>query len=392
MTIARLHAEKQLVTLLKQFPAVALLGARQAGKTTLARQIAQKLGKKAVFFDLEKNSDRLRLADPETALASYTNQCVIIDEAQSMPALFTALRPIIDANRKPGRFLLLGSVSPHIVKGISESLAGRIAYTELSPINVPEAMKAGKTVEQLWFRGGYPEALTLKANKAWYSWAENYFMTFIQRDVNFLMGETLSPSLVNNMWQMLSGMNGSILHHEMLARSLGISRPTVGRYLDFLESCFIIYRMQPWFVNVSKRIVKSPKIYFRDTGALHFLHRIDAPSVLKTHIIAGASWEGFVIEQVRQLKNQALSVHYYRTHHGAETDIVLVKGNKPLCCIEIKLGNAPAVSKGWYETIRDMKTSSNFIVTTGSDDYALNKLTRVCSLPVFLQKYLPTIR
>ena len=390
--IHRIYAYTELLSLMRQFPAVALIGARQTGKTTLARQVAQKMGRKAIFFDLEKTSDRLRLADIEAALSEYTDKCVIIDEAQTVPELFTALRPLIDEKRKPGRFLLLGSVSPHIVKGISESLAGRIAHTELSPVNLNEALRAGKTMEYLWFRGGYPEALTLKSNVNWYRWAENYFKTFIQRDVNFLMGETLSPSIVNNMWRMLSGMNGNILNHEMLAKSLGISRPTVNKYLDFLENSFIIYRMQPWFMNVSKRIVKSPKIYFRDTGVLHFLNRIGTPNDLKNNIIAGNSWEGFVVEQIKQLKNPFLSVYYYRTHHGAEADIILVKANKPLCCIEIKLGNTPNISKGWYEVIKDMKTENNFIVTTGSDDYRLNKSTRVCSLPVFLKKYLPKIK
>lgn len=390
--IERIHTRKELLSLMKQFPSVALLGARQTGKTTLARQVAGKLGPKAVFFDLEKSSDRFKLRDPETALAELTAKCVIIDEAQTMPEIFTALRPIIDQNRKPGRFLLLGSVSPHIVRGISESLAGRIAYIELSPVNLLEALKAGRTLEQLWFRGGFPEALMLKNNKEWFRWAENYFKTFIQRDVNFLMGETLSPSLVNNMWLMLSGINGNLLNSEMLARSLGISRPTVLKYLDFLENSFIIYRMQPWFINVSKRIVKSPKIYFRDTGILHYLNRINDPAELKTHIISGASWEGFVIEQIKQLKNPILSAFYYRTHHGAETDLLLVKGNKPISCIEIKLSNAPEVSKGWYEVLKDMKTADNFIITPGSDDFLLHTHTRVCSLQVFLTKYLPKIK
>ena len=389
--VQRIYALAELTSLMKQFPAVALLGARQTGKTTLARQVAKKMGAKAVFFDLEKQRDRLKLGDIETALAEHSNKCVIIDEAQTMPDLFTALRPLIDENRKPGRFLLLGSVSPHIVKGISESLAGRIAHLELCPINISEAIKSGKSAEHLWFRGGYPEAFTLKSNTNWYRWAENYFKTFIQRDVNFLMGEVLSPSIVNNLWQMLSGINGNILNHEMLAKSLGISRPTVIKYLSFLESSFIIYRMQPWFINVSKRIVRSPKIYFRDTGVLHFLNRLAGPSDLKGNIIAGASWEGFVVEQIKQLKHPSITTYFYKTHHGSEADIVLVKGNKPLCCIEIKLSNSPHVSKGWYEVIKDMKTETNFIVTPASDDYPLNSNTRVCSLHLFIKKYLPKI-
>lgn len=390
--IDRTPAYTELLKLMRQFPAVALLGARQTGKTTLAKKAAAQLGSKAVYFDLEKQSDRLKLHDPETALAEHADKCVIIDEAQTMPKLFTTLRPLIDEKRKPGRFLLLGSVSPHIIRGLSESLAGRISQLELCPINVTEAVKSGKSIEHLWFRGGYPEAFTLKSHTAWYKWAENYFKTFIQRDVNFLMGETLSPSVVNNVWLMLSGINGNILNQEMLARSLGISRPTVNKYLDFLESSFIVYRMQPWFMNVSKRIVKSPKIYFRDTGVLHYLHRLNSPADLKGNIIAGASWEGFVIEQIKQLKNLRLSMYYYKTHQGAEADVVLVKGNIPKCCIEIKLSNTPNISKGWYEVIKDMKTKNNFVITPASDDFLLNKNTRVCSLPVFIKNYLPTIK
>ena len=278
------------------------------------------------------------------------------------------------------------------MKGISESLAGRIAHLELGPINALEALKANKSISHLWFRGGYPEAFTLKSSANWYKWAENYFKTFIQRDVNFLMGEALSPSIVNNLWQMLSGVNGSILNHEMLAKSLGIGRATVTKYLDFLESSFIIYRLQPWFMNVSKRIVKSPKIYFRDTGVLHFLNRINGPDELRSNIIAGTSWEGFVIEQIRQMKHPSIMVYYYKTHHGAEADIVLVKGNKPLCCIEVKLSNSPNLSRGWYEVLKDLKTENNFVVTPSSDDYPLHKSARVCSLPVFLEKYLPRIK
>jgi predicted AAA+ superfamily ATPase len=386
--IERIHIHNTLRKLMKQFPAIALVGARQTGKTTLARSVARSLGSSTVFFELERNSDRLKLTDAGTVLADYEKKCVIIDEAQTLPELFSTLRPLIDHRRKAGRFLLLGSVSPDIVSGISESLAGRIAYLELCPVNLIEAVGSGKTMQQLWFRGGYPEALSLTTNAAWSLWAENYFRTFVQRDVNFLMGETLSPSLVGNMWQMLAGINATILNYEMLARSLGISRPTVLKYLDFLESSFLIYRMQPWFINASKRVVRSPKIYFRDTGVLHYLNRVNSPAELKTHIIAGGSWEGFVVEQVRQLMPRSLSAYFYRTHHGAESDLVLVKGQKPVCCIEIKLSNSPAIARGWHEVIKDLGTVKNFVITPGSDDFRIGKNIRVCSLEVFLKKYL----
>jgi uncharacterized protein len=390
--IRRDTAFNEIFSLMKQFPAVALLGARQAGKTNLAREIAGRLKRKTVFFDLERSADRARLHDPETVLPEFRRECVVIDEAQAMPELFTALRPLIDADRRAGRFLLLGSVSPHLVKGISETLAGRISHFELGPVNAADALKAGYSIEHLWLRGGYPEALTLRTSVKWQRWAESYFQTFVHRDVNFLMGEALSPSLVNNLWQMLSGIHGGLLNHEMLARSLGITRPTVTRYLDFLEGSYIIHRLQPWFLNATKRVVKSAKVYFRDTAVLHYLNRVDSLASLKSNIIAGLSWEGFVIEQVRQLRHRSIDLYYYRTHHGAETDLLLVKGMRPIACIEIKLGATAAVSRGWHEVIADMKTRHNFVITSNGADYPIGKTGRTCDLQTFLTKYLPKIR
>jgi predicted AAA+ superfamily ATPase len=384
--------EKELTDLLKQFPAVTILGARQTGKTTLARKVLKKLGNKAVYYDLEKLSDRRKLNDIETTLGNYQNKCVIIDEAQTMPELFSALRPLIDEKRKAGRFLLLGSVSPHLVKGVSETLAGRIAHIELSTINLKEALKSKITQNQLWLRGGYPEALQLKTNANWYKWIENYYRNFIERDVNFLMGETLSPSTVNKLWTMLSGINGNIVVYDVIARSLGISRPTTLKYMDFLEGACLVHRLQPWFNNINKRLVKAPKIYFRDTGVLHYLNGVSSWEDLQNDICIGASWEGFVIEQIKQLMPATLSAYFYRTHHGAEADLVLVKGNKPIACIEIKLNNAPHLTRGWHEVVTDLKTENNFVITPNSDTYWHDQKTMVCSLSNFIKIHLSLLK
>jgi len=383
--------QKTIEVLLKQFPAVVIGGARQIGKSTLAKQTALLKKQGAVFFDLEKPSDRRKLNDAESLLAELSNQLVIIDEAQTMPELFTILRPAIDEKRKAGRFLLLGSVSPFLMRSVSETLAGRVAHAELGPINLLEAKKANISQNKLWFRGGYPEALNLKNNTQWQRWMENYEKTFVERDVTFLMNESLSPATVRRLWSMLSGISANLLNYEDLSRSLGISRATVIKYMDFMEGAFLIRRLQPWFINTSKRIVKSPKIYFRDSGLLHSMNRINSADELLGHIISGASWEGFVIEQIIQLMPKHLSAYFYRTHHGAESDLVLVRGNKPVACIEIKLHNAPEIPKGFMNCIEDLKTSHNFIITPAGANYT-HKNIRLCPLMDFLTIYLKKLK
>lgn len=377
---------------MKQFPAVALLGARQTGKSTAARQYADDIGKKAVYFDMERNTDRQKLHDAETVLQDLQDKCVIIDEAQAIPQLFTVLRPIIDAKRKPGRFLLLGSVSPSLVKGISETLAGRIAHLELGVVNLMESQRHKIDLRKLWYKGGYPNALLAKNDEKFFLWAHHYFHSFVERDVNFLSGESLSPSTVKKLWTMLAGINGSIWNGEMLSRSLGINSNTLNKYAGFMEGAYLIHRIHPWFINIKKRIVKAPKVYFRDTGMLHYLNRIHSYTDLLGNIAAGTSWESFVIEQINQLKPAWLSLWYYRTHHGAEADLVLVKGNKPLTCIDIKLNNAPAVQRGFYEVMNDLKTTHNFIVTPGSDTYKTAKNIITCSIRTFLENHLPILK
>jgi predicted AAA+ superfamily ATPase len=286
-----------------------------------------------------------------------------------MPHLFAALRPEIDECRKSGRFLLTGSASPDLVKGVSESLAGRIAYIELTPINFSEAKKSRYGLQRHWFRGGYPQALTAKDDAAFHRWADSFIRSYVERDLSALFGANLSPVVIRNMWEMLAHNTGSVLNTENYARSLGISGPTVKRYFDFMEGAFLIRRLQPWFNNINKRIVKAPKVYVRDSGIVHALCSINSASELPVNIVVGGSWEGYVTEEIIRHLPKNIRPFYYRTQHGAEVDLVLVKGMKPIACIEIKHSKAPNPSAGFYQCISDLKTKNNWVVYSGTDNY-----------------------
>lgn len=376
--------------LLAQFPAVAILGPRQVGKTTLAKQIAAAGKKDCIYLDMEKAADRNRLQDAHTYLQNVQDKCVIIDEIQLMPNLFSELRPVIDEHRKPGRFILLGSASPALVKGVSESLAGRISYTELTPVGILEAPK-NIARQKHWLRGGFPEALLAKTNEDAARWMNNFIRSYVERDIDLLFGVNLSSNTMQRLWTMLAHTNGSVWNAETFSRSLGITAPTVLRYLDYLEGGYMIRRLPPWFANVKKRLVKSPKVYVRDSGLLHNLLKLHNTDDVLSHPVAGTSWEGYVIEQVHQCRKQDIQLYYYRTHDGAECDLVLVKGIKPVCCIEIKLTNAPVVSKGFFNCITDLKPKSKFVITPGSEDYTSKDGVIITSIYKFLKVHLPSV-
>lgn len=379
----------ELSALVKQFPAVAILGARQVGKTTLAQQIAGKLKKKHIYLDLEKVSDRQKLEDDADGyLSQYKDKCVIIDEVQQLPQLFTALRPLIDEHRKPGRFILLGSASPHLVKGVSESLAGRIAYVELTPLNYYEVAKKNIDWKDHWLRGGYPDALFAKTNKDWHKWANFYVRSYVERDLNHFFGVNLSPVTIRKFWTMLSGNNGAFWNAENYARSLGITSPTATRYMEFLEGAFLIRSLPSWSINVNKRVVKAPKIYVRDSGLLHFLCNINDFDGLQNSIALGASWEGYVIEQICSQLKDNIHPYYYRTQHGAEVDLLIVKGNRPHIAIEIKYSTAPTVTKGFYQSIEDVKAPHKFVIIPSGDTWKNGFGIIHCSLNEFISKHL----
>jgi predicted AAA+ superfamily ATPase len=374
--------QKQVEETLKWSPSVAILGPRQVGKTTLARNIAGKK-KDAVYLDLENPQDLKKLEDSYTYLRSLEQHCIVIDKVQLKPELFTQLRPLIDAHRIPGRFILLGSASPTLVKGVSESLAGRIAYMELTGIGLTE-LPAGDDYKVNWFRGGFPNALLAGSNAESREWLNSLIRSYVERDLGHLFGVTLDVTILRNFWIMLAHVNGNIWNAETFARSLGISAPTVLRYVSFLEGGYLVRRLPPWFVNAKKRLIKSPKVYIRDTGILHRLLNISEYDALLGHPVVGASWEGYVIEQIFQRLPQGLELYFYRTQAGAECDLVIVQGITPLACIEIKLTNAPSVSRGFISCLEDLQPKFKYLITPESDTYPGSADVTITNLQQFL--------
>lgn len=380
------NLEALLLNKLERSPAIAILGPRQVGKTTLAKRLG--MNRNGLYLDMENPNDQNKLQDPFSYLSLYEDHTIIIDEIQMMPALFATLRPLIDANRKAGRFILLGSASPLLVKGVSESLAGRIAYTELTPIGITE-LTAAIDYKVNWFRGGFPEALLAGTDAHAIDWLNDFIRSYVERDLAILFGVTLSPVTLRNFWSMLAHSNGNLLNAEVFARSLGVSATTVMKYLDFLEGGYMVRRLQPWFVNAKKRLVKSPKTYIRDTGILHRLLNIASLDDLLGHPGTGGSWEGYVVEQVFQAKPDHLDLFFYRTQAGAECDLLLVQGITPVACIEIKISNAPVVSKGFLNCIADLQPRVSFIITPQSETYhTANSGITITNLADFISKSL----
>lgn len=369
------------------FPIVSIIGPRQAGKTTLAKLLSKQLNKETLYLDLELESDAQKLVDAETYLNQYTDKCVILDEIQRIPRLFPLLRALVDQQREAARFILLGSASPDLIRNSSESLAGRISYIELMPFSWPEIMHTG-TMAMHWLKGGFPEAYLAPRMALTFRWLSNFIQTYIERDIRAL-GYELSSPVLSKLLSMISYLNSSILNVSDLSRSLGVSQPTINRYLDLLEGSFVIRRLPPYFANVSKRLVKSPKLYVRDSGLLHQLAQVLSYEDLLGHPIVGSSWEGYVIEQTRRVVGNEWSFYYYRTSAGAEIDLLLVAPNGKKVAIEIKLSNAPIVSKGFYQSIADIKPDFAFIVIPEGESYPKAEGIWVCNLTDLLTQRLP---
>jgi len=378
----------EIKEMLATFPAVVLLGPRQVGKTTLTRDLLKESFQEVIYFDLENDEDITRLANPAFLFEQYKDSCIVLDEIQRFPDLFRQLRPIIDSHRKSGRFILTGSASPDLVKGVSESLAGRTAYVELSPVNLIEALEGDISQKVHWFRGGFPTALTSSSDKQFSLWAENFIRAYIERDLGLLFGVNLSEVLIRNFWYMLAANTGSIWVAEHYARALGVNSATIKRYLDFMTGAFMVRQLPSWYVNVSKRVVKAPKVYIRDSGLLHQLNRIRSAAELPLNLIVGASWEGYVIEQIYQLKPGHLEMYYYRTQHGAECDLILIDGLKPIIAIEIKYSASPSLARGFYNVLEDLGIKQAFVLTPGEKQYALDEKVTVMGLKLFLRDVL----
>lgn len=367
------HYGSLLRRLLRRFPSVTVLGPRQCGKTTFIRAALPAW----TYLDLERPSDGVPLAaDPEARLNQLGDK-VVFDEAQRVPELFPILRGVIDSRRSQrGRFVLLGSASPSLVRQISESLAGRTAFLDLSPFRWSEVKSHRQTggLATLWFRGGFPPAFLERDDRARHEWLESYTRAFIERDLPAL-GIEVSASQMRKLWTMLAHCNGGVWNASQLAASLGVSYHTVNRYVDILEQTFLIRKLPPYFANVGKRLVKSPKIYFRDTGLLHFFLGIHSASALDTHPARGMSWEAFIIDQLISTFQQAVpgsQAYFWRTSRGNEIDLLVDLGTKKIP-FEIKLHSAPSPQDAGtlQQCMRDLKLPRGYLVHSGRDHYSL---------------------
>ncbi len=345
---------------LAQFPAVALLGPRQVGKTTLAQAVAASHAG-ALLLDLERESDRAALAQPELFLPRYRDRLVVLDEVQHMPQLFSALRPEIDAQRHPGRFLLLGSASGELLRQTGESLAGRVAYVELTPLLAAELPTDLGTLQTLWQRGGYPLSYLAPDDEAAFQWRQDFVRTFLQRDLP-AMGLRVPAETLRRFWTMLAHLQGQMFNASQLGMALGgASHTTTARYLDTLVDTMMVRRLAPHLANVGKRLVKSPKVYVRDSGLLHAMLGLSTVRDLQGHPVAGASWEGFVIEQFAAALPAGAQIGFYRTAAGAELDLVVEFGAHKIG-IEIKFSAAPKPSKGFWQSLQDLAITRAFVV------------------------------
>ena len=353
---------------LADFPAVALLGPRQAGKTTLAKVIAAQRND-SLYLDLERPSDLVKLTDPELFLSRHAGQLVVLDEVQRKPELFTVLRALIDEQRSPGRFLLLGSASPQLLHQASESLAGRITFHELAPFDVSEIQPSHLELQNFWLRGGYPLSWLAKSDEASFAWRESFIATHLERDIPSF-GIRIPGTTLRRFWQMLAHLHGQLWNASRLASGFGVSAPTVQHYLNILEATYMLRRLPPLHANLGKRLVKSPKVYLRDSGLLHALLGIVSLNDLAGHPIVGASWEGWVLEQIAQLLDAQWQLSFYRTASGSEIDIVAERGKK-MIGFEIKFSSSPTLTKGFWLAMDDLKLEQAYIVAPVEHRYPL---------------------
>lgn len=378
-------AEARISDLLTRFPAVAVLGPRQVGKTTLARRIVEELGAAAVYLDLELPSHRAKLSDPELYFSSQEDRLVVLDEIQRVPGLFEVLRGVIDERRRQGRrhrqFLLLGSASIDLLQQSSETLAGRIAYSELTPLLAEEvATKKRGDRDRLWLRGGFPDSFLAADEAASVEWREEFIGTYLERDIP-LLGPRIPAETLRRFWTMLAHEQGTLLNAASVAGAIGVSGQTVGRYLDLMVDLLLVRRLQPWSKNAGKRLVRSPKVYVRDSGLVHALLGLRDLDAVLGHPVTGGSWEGFVIENLLAAAPSGTSACFYRTAVGAEIDLVLDLPPKERWAIEIKRSSAPVLSKGFYLGCSDIKATRRMVVHAGEDTFGLGDGVEAVSLP-----------
>jgi hypothetical protein len=371
--IARPEALRRIGGALAANPVCALLGPRQSGKTTLARLVAARR-RPVHFFDLETAGARRQLAEPELALGPL-HGLVVIDEIQRDPRLFEVLRPLADRPRTPARFLVLGSASPELVQGVSESLAGRVGFVDLSGFDLGEVGPA--RLRSLWLRGGLPRSFLARSDAASLAWRRDFIRTFLERDVPQL-GIRIPAESLRRFWMMLAHFHGQVWNGADVARSLGVTEHTVRRYLDVLTGTYLVRQLQPWFENVSKRQYKSPKVYVRDSGLLHALLGLGSFGDLLGHPRLGASWEGFALEQALSFARDG-EAYFWGTHAGAELDLVLFRRGRRYG-IEFKYGDAPGMTRSLHVALADLRLDRAFIVYPGAARYRAHEKVEVVPL------------
>ena len=364
------HLESRLLRSLERYPAVGLLGPRQVGKTTLALDVAA--GRPSVYLDLESPSDRARLADPEAYFADHEAELVVLDEVHRVPELFRTLRGVIDRGRRrgrrTGRFLLLGSAAIDLLRQSGESLAGRISYLELAPFDALEV--PAKDLDRLWVRGGFPDSFLAGGDAASLGWRRDFIRTYLERDIPQL-GPRIPAETLRRFWTMLAHNQGQLLNAANLARALGVSGATVAGYLDLMVDLLLVRRLPAWHRNAGKRLVKSPKVYVRDTGIAHALLGLAGKEDILGHPVAGQTWEALVLETLIAAAPEGTEASFYRTSAGAEIDLVLALPGGRLWAIEIKRSSAPRVDKGFHFACDDLEPKKRFVVYPGTERFPL---------------------
>jgi len=373
-------ATQRLREALQAFPAVVLLGPRQVGKTTLATMLADQEGDRAVYLDLELPSDGAKLADAELYFASHEDRLVILDEIHRTPGIFQILRSVIDHRRRKGtgvgEFLMLGSASMDLMRQSAESLAGRVTYLELTPFSPAEVVRNdASVVDRLWVRGGFPESFLASSEAASFEWRQAFVQTYLERDIPML-GPRIPAETLRRFWQMLAHAQGQLFHAAPLSAGLGVSGQSVTRYLDVLVDLLLVRRLQPWAGNLKKRLVRSPKVYVRDSGLVHTLLGIRGQEELLGHPVVGPSWEGFVIENLLRQAAPQTTAWFYRSSAGAEIDLLMELAAGQRHAVEIKRSiSDPRPSKGFQLACEDLNVKGRWVIYPGRERYPLDART-----------------
>lgn len=381
--INRLNTDK-LKKYIDNFPALAILGPRQCGKSTLAKQILKSYN--SIYLDLENPDDLVKLTEPMLFFKQHKEKVICLDEIQRLPEIFTILKAVIDSNNRNSQFVLLGSASPQLLKQTSETLAGRVVYHELTPFmqsELPDIYYKNTILSKYWFRGGFPRSILAVDDEISIVWRKNFILTFLEKDIPNL-GFGYPPEKIRRLWQMIAHSQGQLVNLSQFGKSLGISHTMTRQYIDLLDQTYMIRVLQPYFGNTKKRITKTPKVYIRDTGILHSLINISSADNILGHSIAGSSWETMIIENIIT-QTPTFKHSFYRTSNGSEIDLIL-ENDKYTYAIECKLSSSPKLSSSFYAALEDIKADFAWVVAPVKEDYLIKENIKVCDLETIIKE------